>query len=167
MKDANRRFGLPWTDDDRAKLLQLRADGNPWKDIALELGRPVLSCRTIHGNLVRASTPLAERKRRWTEAEVAEMIRLREVEHKPWSQIDALLQRPDGGSAQKYEGLRLPKKPVAPHLTGGRVNDAAAIADREKRRGLEHPTLTAAFFGDPLPGRSALDKRRQLAGGAA
>jgi hypothetical protein len=34
-----------------------------------------------------------------------------------------------------------------------------AKADRERRSNLEHPTFTALFCGDPLPGYSALDQR--------
>ena len=37
----------------------------------------------------------------------------------------------------------------------------AAIEDRDRRSELRaQQSLTAAFFGDPLPGRSALDRRR-------
>jgi len=36
-----------------------------------------------------------------------------------------------------------------------------ALADRDRRADLRaQPSLTAAFFGDPLPGRSALDRRQ-------
>jgi hypothetical protein len=35
-----------------------------------------------------------------------------------------------------------------------------ALADRDRREALrDQQSLTAAFFGDPLPGMSALDKR--------
>jgi hypothetical protein len=37
-----------------------------------------------------------------------------------------------------------------------------ALADRDRREELrEKQSLTAAFFGDPLPGMSALDQRRR------
>jgi hypothetical protein len=37
----------------------------------------------------------------------------------------------------------------------------AALRDRDRRYELRaQQSLTAAFFGDPLPGRSALDRRR-------
>jgi len=37
----------------------------------------------------------------------------------------------------------------------------AALEDRDRRYELQaHQSLTAAFLGDPLPGRSALDRRR-------
>jgi hypothetical protein len=36
-----------------------------------------------------------------------------------------------------------------------------ALADRHRRAELEPRDLTAWFFGDPLPGMSALDRRRR------
>jgi hypothetical protein len=40
-----------------------------------------------------------------------------------------------------------------------------ALADRDRREELrEKQSLTAAFFGDPLPGMSALDQRRRMTG---
>src|SRR5262245_14630960 len=36
-----------------------------------------------------------------------------------------------------------------------------ALADRDRRTKLEPSDLTAWFFGDPLPGMSALDLRRR------
>jgi hypothetical protein len=36
-----------------------------------------------------------------------------------------------------------------------------ALADRDRRAELEPRDLTAWFFGDPLPGMSALDQRRR------
>src|SRR5256886_7895934 len=38
--------------------------------------------------------------------------------------------------------------------------DPLAVADRDRREALrDQQSLTAAFFGDPLPGMSALDRR--------
>jgi hypothetical protein len=33
------------------------------------------------------------------------------------------------------------------------------LREAERIRALDHPTITAALMGDPLPGRSALDRR--------
>jgi hypothetical protein len=42
-----------------------------------------------------------------------------------------------------------------------------ALAERDRREEMrEHQSLTAAFFGDPLPGLSALDRRRLSEQGA-
>jgi hypothetical protein len=41
-----------------------------------------------------------------------------------------------------------------------RVPCPVALADRDRREALrDQQSLTAAFFGDPLPGMSALDRR--------
>lgn len=40
--------------------------------------------------------------------------------------------------------------------------DPLALAERDRREELrDQQSLTAAFFGDPLPGLSALDRRRR------
>jgi len=36
------------------------------------------------------------------------------------------------------------------------------LADRDKRHDLQHDSITAAQFGDPLPGYSALTKRQTV-----
>jgi hypothetical protein len=44
---------------------------------------------------------------------------------------------------------------------GGRaVPSQEALAERERRLSLSHETMGAAHLGDPLPGYSALDRRR-------
>ena len=48
-------------------------------------------------------------------------------------------------------------KPIPPSF----VPSPMALADRDRREALrDQQSLTAAFFGDPLPGMSALDQRR-------
>jgi hypothetical protein len=37
------------------------------------------------------------------------------------------------------------------------------IRERDYRAGLQHTSLTEAYFGDPLPGYSALDRKQQIA----
>ena len=45
--------------------------------------------------------------------------------------------------------------------------DPLALAERDRREELrDQQSLTAAFFGDPLPGMSALDRRRHNERGA-
>jgi hypothetical protein len=46
-------------------------------------------------------------------------------------------------------------------LAPGFRPDPTALADRDRREALrDQQSITAAFFGDPLPGMSALDRRR-------
>ena len=47
-------------------------------------------------------------------------------------------------------------------LTSSFRPDPLALAERDRREELrDQQSLTAAFFGDPLPGMSALDRRRR------
>lgn len=42
----------------------------------------------------------------------------------------------------------------------GRIDIPPSVLEERDRRGLlEHSSITASFFGDPLPGYSALDRR--------
>jgi hypothetical protein len=56
--------------------------------------------------------------------------------------------------------------PSSDIVLGGSVSQrntpsSSGLEDRDRRYELqEQQSLTAAFFGDPLPGRSALDRRR-------
>jgi hypothetical protein len=65
---------------------------------------------------------------------------------------------------RKAEGLE-PKRRVSRGArgTGFRVEreaeEATALARVEAARSLQHHSIGAEMFGDPLPGRSALDKR--------
>lgn len=101
--------------------------------------------------------------RRWTDDEIARMIEMREVQHMRWSEIDAALKRPLGGSSIKYESLRRPKLPsIHQNDAGGRIT---VSVDQEserlaRRQAATRRDLTAEVFGDPPPGFTALDKMR-------
>jgi hypothetical protein len=59
---------------------------------------------------------------------------------------------------RKYrERYRLP--PTPHRVTAPIVTPESVWAEAAHRRRLSRPTLTAEFFGDPLPGYSALDRR--------
>jgi len=151
----------PWTDDDKATLVRMHGQGLDMVDIAAFLGRSKGTCHTMlsrirRGRVVGKTT--TRTRRDWTDADIAEMNRLREVEHATWSEIDTRLGRPAGSSCGRYHGARHSNVPPGGMVLRPEV--IAALLDRDARKKLEHPTLTAAFFGDPLPGRSALDERR-------
>lgn len=100
----------------------------------------------------------------WTESDVQKMIRLREIDKMIWAEIDRELGRKAGSSCGKYDSLRRirtrEKMQVSKRGGGGRVDISEAEQQRAARRTLQHDSLTGAFFGDPLPGRSALDQKR-------
>lgn len=87
----------------------------------------------------------------WTEKEWATLKRMR-AEGALWTAIDEALGRQPKSSRSKWENER------------GKERVRADVAARAVRPVLaEHQSLTAAFFGDPLPGRSALDRRQSVA----
>lgn len=55
--------------------------------------------------------------------------------------------------------LLKPEVKRAPRSVAPAPRAIEARLDRERRVLLTHHTITAAVFGDPLPGRSALDRR--------
>lgn len=153
----------PWTPEQYELLKRLGATENPdWDDIALQCGHSRGSCRTTLNRLLREIAQAHDvnygrddprhPKRRWTNAHVAELRCLRTVEGRPFPEIDRLLGRPDGASAQKFRSLR-PEPERAPNGIERRAIHAPKAVP-------EHTSLTAAQLGDPLPGRSALDRLR-------
>lgn len=87
-------------------------------------------------------------RRPWTEEDWIALQRLH-AEGKSWAEIDKALGRPPRTSRSKWENERGKERVRA---------DRAAAAT--KLAPAEHQSLTAAFCGDPLPGRSALDRKR-------
>jgi hypothetical protein len=63
-----------------------------------------------------------------------------------------LPQRPDWMRAKRQNAEPL-------HIEQSFRASVEALAERDRRMSLQHTSLTAALQGDPLPGRSALDKR--------
>lgn len=99
----------------------------------------------------------------WTDEECATLFHLRDVKHWSFTRIDDHLLRSRGNAAGKYQSL---KKHAAKEAGEAPADKAPAhvLIERAVRRALAPRDLTAAVFGDPLPGRSALDRR--LAGEA-
>lgn len=50
---------------------------------------------------------------------------------------------------------------IVPETQQTRQPTPHEVLDRDRRAGLAPASLTAALFGDPLPGYSALDRRQQ------
>lgn len=107
----------------------------------------------------------------WTPDEHARLLAL-VAAGKKWPEIAEELGRSESAVSARYSryrdggGFRQTRREV----------QNAAIAARELNGSLAPRSLTAEFFGDPLPGRSALDRRQaevrssirsvSLAGGA-
>jgi hypothetical protein len=156
----------PWTPDQHALLQQLRADKVDWPIVSERCGHPVPSCRTTLSMLKRRAarigagelseqTPFGKGdpknpKRFWTEADVQTLIRMVTVEGQSCAEVDRALGRADGASAEKFNRLRRPEA----------VRSIELRAIHAPKNLPRHDSITAEFFGDPLPGRSALDRIR-------
>jgi hypothetical protein len=163
-------MALPfWTEEEVATLQRMRGHGAEPKQIGETLGRTVVSVwRKL--KQVRVAAERAEAKvaaglkarrplRLWTTEEIDVLHRMRDAGHM-FTDIDRALDRGIGSSATKYGELHPSGaiKPIAGYDRTGVSHDL--LRERYRRMALEHRDLTAAFFGDPLPGRSALDQRR-------
>jgi hypothetical protein len=158
----------PWTPEQLAMLAPGREAGKSWDDLAIATGHSAQSCRTMLPVLKRRqreaeaaaageSPPRRVIKRTWSHADVRILIHMRVVEKRPFPAIDAALNRPEGSSSSKFHTLRQPGVTVP-------VVEAKQAAPKV---GLSHTSLTAELCGDPLPGRSALDQKRQAEGVSA
>ena len=104
---------------------------------------------------------MTKARRSWSDDDLAAMIRMREVERCRWSDIDRAFGRTPGSCCAKYESLRREKLPTHPSDAGGRIEvTCQQQANRIARKQAEaQRDLTAAVFGDPPPGYSALDQK--------
>lgn len=99
----------------------------------------------------------------WTKAEYT--VLFDSAERLPWDKVAALLPGRTVAACkyQFFKGAlgKRPRETVADLRTARERSEAADTARQARASAVDAPrSLTAAFFGDPLPGRSALDQRR-------
>ncbi len=173
-----------WTKEDRDLLLEMKAGRRPGKQIAAHFG---VSVRAIDIQYERIRHPEFKLKRelnrkyktrpglkgtwrpkpkgslrsgdRWTEQE-NETLLARGDKGEEFGEIGQALNRSRWACKIQYHALKrgaakIPSEDkrfkTSREITDLRIREI--IANRP-----EHKSLTAAFFGDPLPGRSALDQ---------
>lgn len=99
--------------------------------------------------------------RKWTDDEDAQLLFLHEHCGKPLAVIERMLERPKDAARGRYRVLR-PKLPPVIAEPASRRTQRMLLDDAIRSRAALSThgplTVTAAFFGDPPPGRSALDK---------
>lgn len=106
--------------------------------------------------------------RPWTEEECDLLVELRDDEAMEWPAIAAQLMRRPRTCEERYHVVKA-RRLAAAGLPARYNNKAsqAALIDRERRAELRSGMdLTSTFFGDPPPGYSALDRKRQSQGAA-
>jgi hypothetical protein len=119
----------------------------PWDDIVSKVGHPRSTCQSMMSE-VRTQRRVDERKARRLaiKAEVALMIEFEDLPRR------------------KPKPAPLPGKPCpvtidyAGHIA--LTPKSKLVFDQELRDRIRERGLTGGFFGDPMPGRSALDKMR-------
>lgn len=135
-KGPKRFGGKPWSQEDMATAYEMNRNGYSQQRIGDALGR---SKSSVQSYLQRKIDP----------ARFAVLQGLNK-ERRKTQQEKAAIRR------QKYADRRLhgATAPVDHYA------DAAALAERDRRKQLEHSTYTARFMGDPLPGYSARDRKQ-------
>lgn len=149
---------IPWTEKADQRLVEMFRSGVTEREMGEAFGRTQDSiAKHIAVLRKRGLIPKPQVVRRpWTENDDQTILRLKSeglgvvaiskrVDRTPASVSTRLGQLVNGidGAKDTRAG------PVSPR----------ALADRDRRASLQHPTLTAAFCGDPLPGYSAWDRR--------
>ena len=176
-----------WTPETEAELIQLRdVEGLSWYLLDSHFGRTHGSCRHKYDELTRGTEPAPAAKDEpspariihphWTEADMTlAQARWRELfvdangaspsRHRICEIIGTELKRTATAVASRLRthgasfGLHAASKPVAERHA---ETVSQAMIEREARKAAEgRRSITGSFFGDPAPGYSALDQRRQ------
>jgi hypothetical protein len=150
-----------WSPADDAELLRLRhVEQRPWGYIASVLNSSRTACHRRYNKITEPeSRPALLRRSSWQDQDEAELKRLSGEGKKP-SEIAAIM----GRSIPAVEAKLFRMRNYAPRVHHERASPATVVSqsalDDRNRRMMAQRSLTAQFFGDPEPGRSALDQRR-------
>lgn len=187
---AHRNARKRWSADDEAKLIRLReVDRLSWYEIDSHFGREHGSCSHKYAALKDGAPPPAKPKPadkivhpHWSEADMALAqahwralfvdvyggSAPRDARRLVFESIGAALQRTPTAVENRLRlygasfGLNPASKPLERP-----VEVSQAMIERDARKRAEAcRSITANFFGDPPPGYSALDQRRQACTGA-
>ena len=156
-KAEDRKDG--WSAEHDAKMLELRASGLAWKEIASRLGRTDQGCCARYRKLV----PREQRKHyvrpvRWT-AEAELMLKQLIEEGRKARQIASFMGKDLQVVYSKIQQLRQPGRQIHIELEPRAWVPQHVLDDRDRRERAERD-LTAVLCGDPAPGQSALDKKQ-------
>ena len=142
---------INWSEDDVKKIMQMNASGMDAKEIAWVFGK---TPKAIYQMLYRRRKRGAIKRKlfRWEASDVEELNRLIELGHSA-REIAAAMGRNYDAVTTKICWVKARAKEAA------RKQAAAPLASIEWRPISQHASTTAMLMGDPLPGRSALDRR--------
>lgn len=169
-----------WSNEDRDLFLRMKADRKSGSQIAKHFGVSKHAVDHFYARLIHPEIKLKRRDEkprptvlakklpwqrsgeRWTEDESSELV-ARIDKGEDVGEIAVLINRTRWACVVQYNALKRGKaQPAADDMRTTRTNREKMDQARQLvlQNRVEHQSLTAAFFGDPLPGRSALDRMR-------
>lgn len=156
-----------WSHEDGVELLAMKAARKTGSEIAAHFGTTALACEKKALKLRQAAEAAESNPGqcvgvRWTPEENSELLR-RGENNERFEDIGRDLKRTRWACKVRYHALKraaaLPPGEVAQPVKRRTAAEVAAAAKVARESQIFHQSLTAAFCGDPLPGRSALDRR--------
>lgn len=157
-----------WSQDDDRLVVELRARGQSWKDIATQINRASSGAfnRTADACSQRYRRLLPKDQRpnvynsgdRWSEEEEARLMEMVRQRMKP-REIAEVLGKRTRTVQNKIQYVTNVRRVLYAEPTDRVWTPPHLLEDRDRRMKAERD-ITAEFFGDPRPGQSALDKKQ-------
>lgn len=114
--------------------------------------------RSVEPRPVRGPQP----RRMWTREELGRLVELRDEHGMGWKEIAQALNRTIGQCNSKYNYGHQEAARTSYDAGSNHKCSDEQLAERERRaQARDQRDITQTFFGDPPPGYSALDQRRQ------
>lgn len=115
-------------------------------------------CRPEYVRVCTHRTEVSRAKRSiWTPEEVAQLYDLRDNKEMGWPEISEIMGKTVPALHSKYSYTQ--SVMLRHRVSTVDIVPTEREHDRRYRQSLEPRDLTAGFFGDPLPGYSALERR--------
>lgn len=166
-----------WTEDRERALIHMReVEGLTWPLISMRLHVSADSCGTKYRQLRPDTAPKrgVNGKKLWRDREIETLVYMRETQKKDWPEIAKALDRTPGACSVFYSNHKtgqrwrrdIDRKHRAARLQLEPLTLSKAPPDRLEEREARYAaaalrTQTQILLGDPPPGFSALDKKRQ------
>lgn len=164
--ETTRTYMSSWTSAEDAKLAKARrSQGLSWAEVAVEVGRSAAACKE-RWKAVRGAD-YVPRNPKWTAEQDATLLRLHAM-GATWQEIADATSRTIFAAVGRLKTIQQ-RATDAPKVGTSGIHSherRAAIqrarqAQDEAIRAESYRSVTAYVCGDPLPGRSALDQRRE------
>lgn len=157
---VSKTWGSPEADAD---LIRMRnVERLPWPKIAAAFDCSKTSVSTRYKLIVSPEDQIkfsSGARYSWSSEDADTLHRLRYDEKKSFIEIAEFFGMTVGQVSSKAERMRIPQKRLHFEKSTAHFIIPQGILDDRARRQNSTRDLTAMFFGDPEPGRSALDRK--------